>query len=51
LDGEAFAVLPNSVFILADDPSWSGTSLRMNLDEPLSATAVFRMPNLEKLAA
>lgn len=51
LNGEAFAVLPNFVFILADDQSWSGTSVRMKLDEPLSATAVFRTPNLEKLAA
>ena len=48
----AFAAAPpNFVFILADDQSWSGTSVRMKADEPLSATAVFRTPNLEKLAA
>lgn len=48
----AFAAAPpNFVFILADDQSWSGTSVRMKEDEPLSATAVFRTPNLEKLAA
>jgi arylsulfatase A len=45
------ATLPNFLFILADDQSWSGTSVRMKVDEPLSATAVFRTPNLEKLAA
>jgi arylsulfatase A len=45
------AAPPNILFILADDQSWSGTSVRMKADEPLSATAAFRTPNLEKLAA
>ena len=42
---------PNIVFILADDQSWSGTSVRMQADEPLSGSTVFKTPNLEKLAA
>jgi arylsulfatase A-like enzyme len=47
----ALAKPPNILFILADDQSWSGTSVRMKADEPFSATTVFCTPNLEKLAA
>ncbi|MFN0077953.1 MAG: sulfatase-like hydrolase/transferase [Prosthecobacter sp.] len=47
----AFAKAPNILFILADDQSWSGTSVRMKADEPGSASREFRTPNLEKLAA
>ena len=45
------ATKPNILFILADDQSWSGTSVRMKADEPLSGSTVFKTPNLEKLAA
>jgi arylsulfatase A-like enzyme len=45
------AAPPNFLFILADDQSWSGTSVRMKADEPLSGSTVFKTPNLEKLAA
>jgi arylsulfatase A len=45
------AAKPNILFILADDQSWSGTSVRMTADEPLSGSAVFKTPNLDKLAA
>ncbi|MDP1586743.1 MAG: sulfatase-like hydrolase/transferase, partial [Prosthecobacter sp.] len=45
------AKAPNILFILADDQSWSGTSVRMKADEPLSASRVFQTPHLEKLAA
>jgi arylsulfatase A len=51
LVGSAFAKGPNIVFILADDQSWSGTSVRMMPKEPGSAGREFRTPNLEKLAA
>ncbi len=48
----AFAAAPpNFVFVLADDQSWSGTSVRMMADEPRSATASFHTPTLEKLAS
>ncbi len=47
----ASAKTPNILFILADDQSWSGTSVRMKADEPLSGSNVFKTPNLEKLAA
>jgi len=47
----ALAKEPNILFILADDQSWSGTSVRMKADEPLSGSTVFKTPNLEKLAA
>lgn len=47
----AFAKAPNILFILADDQSWSGTSVRMKAEEPLSGSPVFKTPNLEKLAA
>ena len=47
----ALAKAPNILFILADDQSWSGTSVRMKADEPRSGSTVFKTPNLEKLAA
>lgn len=46
-----FAKAPNILFILADDQSWNGTSVRMMPDEAASASRVFKTPNLEKLAA
>ncbi len=45
------AKAPNILFILADDQSWNGTSVRMKADEPQSGSSVFKTPNLEKLAA
>ena len=48
---KASAKAPNILFILADDQSWSGTSVRMKADEPRSGSTVFKTPNLEKLAA
>ncbi len=51
ITANAFAAKPNILFILADDQSWSGTSVRMKADEPLSGSTVFKTPNLEKLAA
>lgn len=51
LAGGAWAKAPNILFILADDQSWSGTSVRMMPDEPGSAGREFHTPNLEKLAA
>ncbi|OYW74471.1 MAG: hypothetical protein B7Z37_17750, partial [Verrucomicrobia bacterium 12-59-8] len=51
LAGNAWAKAPNILFILADDQSWSGTSVRMMSNEPDSAGREFRTPNLEKLAA
>lgn len=47
----SLAKAPNFLIILADDQSWSGTSVRMKADEPLSASRVFKTPNLEKLSA
>jgi arylsulfatase A len=47
----ALAKAPNILFILADDQSWSGTSVRMKADKPLSGSRVFKTPNLEKFAA
>lgn len=47
----ALAKAPNILFILADDQSWSGTSVRMMPNEPGSASREFHTPNLEKLAA
>ncbi|WP_395737134.1 sulfatase-like hydrolase/transferase [Prosthecobacter sp.] len=49
--GSAWAKAPNILFILADDQSWSGTSVRMIPGEAGSASREFRTPNLEKLAA
>lgn len=47
----AAAKAPNILFILADDQSWNGTSVRMMPQEAASASRVFKTPNLEKLAA
>jgi len=41
---------PNVVFILADDQSWNGTSVRMMPKEEFSGSAVFHTPNIERLA-
>lgn len=51
LAGSAWAKAPNILFILADDQSWSGTSVRMIPGEAGSASREFHTPNLEKLAA
>lgn len=51
LAGSALAKAPNILFILADDQSWSGTSVRMMPSEAGSASREFHTPNLEKLAA
>ena len=51
LAGSAWAKAPNILFILADDQSWSGTSVRMMPNEAGSASREFNTPNLEKLAA
>jgi arylsulfatase A-like enzyme len=50
ITANALAKAPNILFILADDQSWSGTSVRMKADEPRSGSTVFKTPNLEKLA-
>jgi arylsulfatase A len=47
----AFTKPPNILFILADDQSWNGTSVRMMPNEEFSGSRVFKTPNLEKLAA
>ena len=41
---------PNIVFMLADDQSWSGTSVAMHPDLPFSRSSVIETPALEKLA-
>lgn len=41
---------PNIVFILIDDMFWYGTSIRMDAENPGSAMAYIKMPNVEKLA-
>ena len=51
MTASALAKAPNILFILADDQSWSGTSVRMMPHEPGSASREFHTPNLEKLAA
>jgi hypothetical protein len=51
LAASALAKAPNILFILADDQSWSGTSVRMMPAEAASGSREFRTPNLEKLAA
>jgi arylsulfatase A len=51
LAGSAWAKVPNILFILADDQSWSGTSVRMMPNEAGSASREFHTPNIEKLAA
>ena len=47
----AFAGPPNIVFILADDQSWSGTSVPMIPGKDFSKSRQFRTPNIERLAA
>lgn len=47
----AQAARPNVVFILADDQSWTGTSVRMMPDQASSASREFHTPNLERLAS
>lgn len=42
---------PNVILILTDDQAWSGTSLRMDPDDPQSASDFYQTPNLEALAA
>lgn len=42
---------PNIIMILVDDQSWNGTSVRMDPDDPLSASDFYQTPNLESLAA
>ncbi|MFO0877928.1 MAG: sulfatase [Gemmataceae bacterium] len=42
---------PNIILMLADDQGWNGTSVPMHPDVAGSKGAVFRTPNLEKLAA
>lgn len=52
IHGAAFAAtLPNFLFILVDDQSWSGTSVPMIPGKEFSRTASFHMPNVERLAA
>lgn len=41
---------PNFILILVDDQAWSGTPVPMIPGNPRSATAGFRMPNLQRLA-
>lgn len=43
-------VPPNIIFIIADDQSWNGTSVRMMPSEAFSGSTVFHTPNLERLA-
>ncbi|MEM8865118.1 MAG: sulfatase-like hydrolase/transferase [Planctomycetota bacterium] len=42
---------PNVILILADDQAWNGTSVRMDPDDPRSASDFYQTPNLESLAA
>jgi arylsulfatase A len=46
----AISAAPNFVFILADDQSWSGTSVPMLPGDERSHSPNFRTPNLERLA-
>lgn len=41
---------PNFVLILGEGRGWNSTSVRMDPDAPESASAVFRTPNLARLA-
>ena len=41
----------NVVFILADDQSWTGTSVPMIPGKDFSRSRMFHTPNLERLAA
>ena len=47
----AVAKSPNVVFILADDQSWTGTSVPMIPGKDFSKSRQFRTPNIERLAA
>ena len=47
----AFGKAPNIVFILADDQSWTGTSVPMIPGKDFSRSRMFHTPNLERLAA
>ena len=47
----AAAERPNIVLMLADDQSWSGTSVAMHPDVAASKSDIYRTPNLERLAA
>ncbi|MEM6330567.1 MAG: sulfatase-like hydrolase/transferase [Planctomycetota bacterium] len=42
---------PNIILIFVDDQSWNGTSVRMDPDDPRSASDFYQTPNLERLAA
>lgn len=42
---------PNIVFMLADDQSWSGTSVAMHPDIAASKSDLYHTPNLERMAA
>ena len=50
LAADAIAKAPNIVFILADDQSWSGTSVPMIPGKDFSKSQQFRTPNIERLA-
>lgn len=41
---------PNIIFMLSDDQAWSGLSVRMDPDNPLSASPYDETPHLENLA-
>ncbi len=41
---------PNIIFILTDDQGWTGTSLRMDPDDPESRSDFIETPNIERLA-
>ncbi|WP_163326063.1 sulfatase [Draconibacterium mangrovi] len=41
---------PNVIIILADDQGWGSTSVKMDENNPLSASDFVRTPNLESLA-
>ena len=47
----AYAKPPNIVFILADDQSWSGTSVPMIPGKDYSKSRQFKTPNIDRLAA
>ncbi len=51
LSSGAHARKPNFVFILGEGQGWNSTSVRMDPDVAESASAVFRTPNLARLAA
>lgn len=51
VEASAIANAPIIVFILADDQSWSGTSVPMIPGKDFSKSPQFRTPNIERLAA